>query len=471
MTVTTIPTILTYGAAEVAHKLRDGEFSSTELVQTMLARIEAINPQVNAIREVLSDQALRAAYEADRRLIAGTPAGSLDGVPITIKDNIDVAGLATTQGVTALANDIASDDAPAVANLRKAGAIPLARTNMPDFALRWHTDSGIAGPTFNPYNRDLTPGGSSGGESVSLATGMSMLGIGNDLGGSLRWPSQCTGTAALRPTLGRVPHSLSLEPTAKPISLQLLEVQGPMARSIEDLRLAFNVMSAADPRDPWHAPVPAAYVPDRPRRVHVLSWMDGVEYDPAVLQSIEHAAAALTDHGYEISTDAPPGLDEAATAWAQLMATDARRIWPDCEPIVSAEGKRFMELMFELVPPIGLNEYAELFTLRQRLGRIWSEYQRNTPLVLAPIFAGKPFQAGSDLDSVESAHAIVANLRATLLVNFLGLPSVAVPTGLINGLPQAIQIIGPRFGEELCLQAAEIIEVASPRVIPIDPWG
>src|SRR5262249_50678575 len=158
---------------------------------------------------------------------------------------IDVAGLPTTHGVPALAGAIARADAPAVANLRAAGAIPLARTNMPDFALRWHTDSAIAGPTVNPWDPALTPGGSSAGEAVSLATGMSLLGVGTDLGGSLRWPSQCAGTAALRPTFGRIPKG---ETTA--MSLQLMDVQGPMARRVEDLRLAFKIMSGPDARDP-----------------------------------------------------------------------------------------------------------------------------------------------------------------------------------------------------------------------------
>lgn len=469
-TLRSVPEILTFGAADTARRLQAREFSSTELVQAVLARIEAINPSVNAVREVLGEQALVAAREADGRLLAGSPFGPLDGIPVTVKDNIDVAGTATTQGVAALAGVKASADAPSIANLRRAGAIPVARTNMPDFALRWHTDSGIMGPTLNPWDADLTPGGSSGGEAVSLATGMSLLGIGNDLGGSLRWPAQCAGIAALRPTLGRIPHALSIEPATKPISLQLIEVQGPMARSVEDLRLALGVMAAADPRDPWHSPVPVPYVPAGPRRVHILNEMDGVPFDPSVRKAIERGATALQAHGYEIDETAPPGIAEAAAAWAQLMASDARRAWPACEPIVSASGRRFMELMFELVPRIGLDEYAELFTTRQRLGRAWAEYQHTTPLVLAPIFAGRAFRVGSDLDGPTAAGEIVNGPRATLVVNFLGLPAVAVPVGVVDGLPQAVQLIGPRFGEELCLQAAEAVEAASGNVLPINPW-
>lgn len=464
-----IPEILTLGAAEAARRLRARQFSSTELIQAVLARIEAINPGVNAVREVLSEQALRAARSADRRLAAGTPAGPLEGVPVTVKDNIDVAGTATTQGAAALAGEIAPQDAPSVAHLRRAGAIPVARTNMPDFALRWHTDSGLAGPTLNPWDADLTPGGSSGGEAVSLATGMSLLGVGTDLGGSVRWPSQCAGTAALRPTLGRVPQAQSTQPGIPPAGLQLMDVQGPMARRVEDLRLALGVMAAADPRDPWHSPVPAGYAPDGPRRVHVISEMDGVRLDAPVQEAIRRGAAALEAHGYQVCEDPPPGIEEAASAWAALMASDTSRAWPVLGPIASPGGRRFMELMFELVPRIGLGEYAELFTTRHRLARAWGEHQRTTPLVLAPIFAGRAFRAGTDLDGPDAAGHIVDGLRVTLAVNFLGLPAVAVPVGIVAGLPQAVQLIGPRFGEELCLRAAGAIETGSQNVTPVNP--
>lgn len=236
-----------------------------------------------------------------------------------------------------------------------------------------------------------------------------------------------------------------------------------MARRIEDLRLALGAMSAPDPRDPWHAPVPASYAPDAPRRVHVV---DGAAHAP-VREAIRRAAIALQAGGYEIDDDGPPDVQEAADTWARLMASDSRRAWPALDPLASPGGRRFMEAMFELVPPIGPDEYAELFATRLRLARAWAERQRTTPLVLAPIFAGPAFRAGADLDG--AAADIVAALRATLAVNLLGLPAVAVPVGLVDGLPQAAQVIGPRFGEELCLRAAEAIEAAHAPAGPIDP--
>lgn len=444
--------LLRRGAVETARRLRAGEFTSTELVEAVLARIDAVNPVVNAIREVRANEALEQARAADVRIAAGRTVGPLDGVPMTVKDNVDVAGSATTQGVAAFADAIATADAPVVAHLRRAGAIPVARTNLPDFALRWHTDSGILGPTLNPYDPELTPGGSSGGEAVALATGMTFLGIGNDLGGSLRFPAQCNGIAALRPTLGRVPDASSLLPGVKPLGLQLVEVQGPMARRVEDLRVAFGLMAAPDSRDPWHTPVAPGYRADAPKRVLVL---DDETADPDVRDSVRRAADALQGHGYEVRQGTPPGIDEAAACWAGLVTTGIRQAWRMLEPLASDGGRRFVELVLDLVPPLDLNQYAELFTTRHRLTRAWSEAQVDVPLVLAPISTRRPFRAGADLDD---AAAVVDSLRITVAVNFLGLPAVAVPVGRM----QAVQLIGPRFGEQLCLDAAAAVEAEHP---------
>jgi len=456
---------MTLTASEALRRLDDRTLSSVELVGALLDRIERVNGSVNAIRVVLAEDALAGAAAADRRRAAGTPCGPLDGLPFSVKENVDVAGTATTQGAAALCNARATVDAPAVANLRRAGAIPLARTNLPDFALRWHTDSGIAGPTLNPWDPALTPGGSSGGEAVSLATGMSLLGVGNDLGGSLRFPSQCNGTAALRPTLGRVPHALSLEPTAKPLSLQLIEVQGPMARDVEDLRLAVEIMSRPDPRDPWH--VPNAARTDGPQRVH-LARRDAGDIDAPVAEALENAAAALAERGYELD-DAGPPISEAAELWAPLMTADARRAWPDLEPLASPDGVQFMQSMFDRTPPLDLAAFGELFITRQQIARRWSEHHAVTPLVLAPISTRIPFRAGSDLDGPAATERIVASLQATLAVNVLGLPSVAVPAGVVDGLPQAVQIIGPRYGEELCLAAAALVQRTITPITPREP--
>ena len=187
------------GATELAAMIASRSVSAIEVVEAHLQRIEHVNPAVNAITTTLAESARTAAADIDRAIAAGEKLGPLAGVPFTVKENIDVAGSATTWGVTAMRGQIAHVDAPLVKRLREAGAIPIARTNMPDFAFRWETESSNSGRTLSPWDPQRTPGGSSGGDAVALATGMTPLGIGNDLGGSLRVPSQMCGTAAIGP--------------------------------------------------------------------------------------------------------------------------------------------------------------------------------------------------------------------------------------------------------------------------------
>ena len=258
-------------AMDLAEAIRSRQTSSLEVIEAHLRRIDTVNPLVNAVTVVLGEQALEAAKAADRAVVGGGDLPPLHGVPITIKETIDVVGTPTTLGVRALAGAYPRLDAPQVERVRAAGAIPIGRTNCPDFGIRWHTDSDLWGATVNPWDRSRTPGGSSGGEAAALATGMTALGLGNDLGGSLRWPAQCCGIAALKPTLGRIPRASSIEPVDAPISTQLMLVEGPMARRVADLRTAFEIMAGASWRDPWSVPVPLrGPEPGKPGRVALV---------------------------------------------------------------------------------------------------------------------------------------------------------------------------------------------------------
>jgi amidase len=198
------------GASDLAAVIRSKQASSRQVVEAHLERIAQVNSPLNAITVLLAERALGAADAADRALASGAEPGPLHGVPMTVKENIDLAGSATTMGVVVLRDSLPQGDAPHIAQLKAAGAIPMARTNTPDFGMRWHTDNALRGATRNPWAPERTPGGSSGGEAAALATGMTPLGMGNDYAGSLRWPSQCCGTAALKPTLGRIPRGPAL---------------------------------------------------------------------------------------------------------------------------------------------------------------------------------------------------------------------------------------------------------------------
>lgn len=462
------PRLWQRGAAQLARSIARGEVSSRAVIDAHLERIERVNPEVNALRVILAEEARAAADAADRMLGAGEAIGPLHGVPFSVKENVDVAGTATTWGLAAMAQSVSPTDAPVVANLRAVGAIPIARGNMPDLAIRWHTDNALAGATLNPWDRTRTPGGSSGGDAVALATGMVPLGVGNDLGGSLRWPSQCVGTAALRPSHGRIPDARSLPPSENALSIQLFNCQGPMARRVEDLRVAFAAMIAPNPRDPWHVPAPAhATPPGGPVRVSVAL---PARTDPEIADGVRRAADALAEVGYALREELPPDLDQAAALWAELLNDDVRRSWPAAEPIVSSGARQHTTNALNATKPLDVEGYALRWQTREALARRWSLHQAQSPLILAPISLRRPFMPDADAAGPDELRDIVDGMRMVVPVNLLGLPSVAVPAGLDDrGLPLAVQIIGPRFREDLCLDAAAAIEAAVDALTPIDP--
>lgn len=455
--------IWSMGAAELADRIRTRELSSGEVVDALLSRIDAVNGRVNAITVVLEESARTAAAHADRLIARGAHVGPLHGVPFTVKENIDMLGSATTQGLVAFKNAIPTMDAPHIAQLKAAGAIPLARTNVPDIATRWHTDNELRGATVNPWDRARTPGGSSGGEAAAIATGMSPLGMGNDYFGSLRVPAQFCGVASLKPTLGRVAQASTALPNF-PMSLQLMGVQGPVARHVEDLRVAFQSMSGFDARDPWWTSA-SLEGPKRPRRVAVQSHAE----DPQVAAGIRKAADALTDAGYDVVDDPAPMVTDGSNAAQDLAASDSKILADLVRPFLGRDAAAFINTWIALRPPIDKGGYVEAFSTRQGVARAWTQFQETRPLVLAPVSTKRPFMVGHDLAGAAAVSDIFESLRLVVIVNLIGLPSVTVPVGKDEGIPQAVQIIGPRYREDLALAAAEAIERRLGIITPMDP--
>jgi amidase len=391
--------------------------------------------------------------------------------PSTVKENIELVGSAYTEGVMALKDALPPIDAPHIAQMKAAGAIPIGRTNLPDFGLRWHTDNELRGATRNPWNPTRTPGGSSGGEAASLATGMTPLGLGNDYGGSLRWPSHCCGTAAIRPTLGRVPFHSVLAPTESPLTIQLFAVQGPMARHVRDLRLALAAMSGPDARDPWWTPAPlTVQAPNRPRRVAVTTDPAGTGVDPDIVAGIQKAARALADAGYEVVETAPPAVAETSKLWMALVVAELRTLLvPAIRPIIGAGARQFLDLVLAAVPEADLMGYMGALAARNTHARNWSQFLSQYDVVLGPVSTMQPFEVGFDLASSEDTLKVEAALGLTVTCNLLGLPSAVVPVGVANGLPQSVQIIGARYQEMTCLDVAQAVESALGTITPIDP--
>jgi amidase len=464
----TVTSICRLGALEQAGAIRRGELSSREVIEAHLARIDEVNPRLGALRVVLADAALADADEADRRLARGEKVGPLHGVPVSIKENVDVGGTATTWGVAAMADSVAATDAPLVAHLRAAGAIPISRGNMPDFAMRWHTNSDVMGPTLNPWDAARTPGGSSGGEAVALATGMAPLGVGNDIGGSLRFPSQCVGTAALRPSHGRIADASEIFPGDGPSAFQLFNSQGPMARRVDDVQAAFAVMIAPDPRDPWHIPAPVHMA--EPAGLIGVSVAIPDDTDPGVSAGVRRAAKVLEAAGYRLHDELPPQLDRASELYTEIMHEDTRVIWPKLAPLASEVARRSTTVDLEATEPLDLAGYVSRWQERRSLAREWSQMQARTPLILAPVYTQPPFGPDEDIEDSQPGEGIYRGMRLVVTVNLFSLPAVAVPVGLDgDGLPLGVQIIGPRFREDLCLDAAAAIEAELGTVTPIDP--
>ncbi len=465
------------GAVEIARRVRERRLSAREAVDAHLARIAEVDPAVHAVTCVLQDEARAAADALDRALARGArrrhgaaapgAVGPLAGVPITVKENIDLLGSATTHGIRALRDAKPASDAPHVALLRAAGAIPIARTNLPDFGMRWHTDSDLHGPTRNPWDPARSPGGSSGGEAAALATGMTPLGLGNDYGGSVRVPSAFCGTCAIRPTLGRIPQHASLAPVEPGPTAQLMSVQGPMARRVEDLRLALAIMSARSARDPWWTPAPLEPDPAGvPLRVAVSEDPAGLGTHAHVRAGVRKAADALSDAGYAVESIDPPELARAAELWTELICADVRTGLAMMEGVMSVGGARFLRGLVEATKELDLPGYIAAFGERNRIARLWSQFLERYPLVLGPVCTEPPLPAGSDLEDPARMPRV---MRLTVCVNLLGLPAVALPVGVADGLPMGVQLIGERYRELTCLDAAARVESALGRLTPIDP--
>lgn len=458
------------GVAELAQAIREKQVSSREVVQAHLDRITAVNGGLNAVTVVLHEEALRAAEEADQTLAKGAILGPLHGIPMTVKENIDLANSPTTSGVVALKDAIPPLEAPHVTQLKRAGAIPIGRTNLPDFGLRWYTDNALRGATKNPWNASRTPGGSSGGDAVALATGMTPLGLGNDYGGSLRYPSQCCGTTAIRPTFGRVTWASSLAPGEYPITIQLFAVQGPMARQVRDLRLALEVMSGPDARDPWWTPAPLTGPRmEQPIKVAVSVNPGNGGVDSNVAAGVRKAAQLLAAAGYIVEEVDPPAIAEAANTWAQLVAADIRAVFlPAMKDIACPDALTFLDHFLGGMPESTLPSYIQALAERNRIARAWSQFAQKYPLILGPVSTIQPFPIGYDLAGQAQVQDLLHTMRLVVSVNLLGLPSVATPIGMADGLPQGVQIIGARYREDLCLDAAEAIERQAGGLTPLD---
>jgi len=450
-----------WDAARMGTELLNGTISSREITQSCLRRIEEVNPHINAITHVTADKALRAADEADARRHAKKALGPLDGVPVTIKVNVDVVGEPTTHGVEAKRDLIATANSPVVSNLLRAGAVIIGRTNTPAFSLRWFTENALHGRTLNPWNESITPGGSSGGASAAVAAGMCPIAHGNDLAGSVRYPAYACGVAGLRPTAGRVPSFTPSSGNARPFAAQFFAVQGPIARRVHDLRLALAAMSAPDTRDPVWVPAPLEFASqDQPLRVALIDEIAGVGIAPAVREALHMAAKCLETEGYIVERASGPSIMAAFDVWMTIAMTEIRTgLASTLEEQSDANAVRaFRDMQHDYDTTIDLNRYIGAFGQRDALRREWNAFLQRYPLVLMPTSCELPFAWESDQQGPEAMSRILRAQSPLKAIAALNLPGLSVPTGLSNGVPVGVQLVASAFREDLCLAAGEAIE-------------
>lgn len=457
-------------AADLAAAIRTKEISCREAVTACLDRIDAVNPKLNAVVLILRESALAAADQADRAVARGDMLGVLHGVPITTKLNADQNGLPNSSGVVAFKDRIAAGDNSSIANLKKAGAIVIGRTNTPPFCLRWMTENDLHGRTLNPWSAEHVPGGSTGGGASAVAAGMGPLTQGSDNGGSIRYPAFCTGIAGLRPSLGRVSY-YNPSQEERSLSSQLIAVSGPMARRVRDLRIGLDAMAQRDLRDPFWAPVPLAGPPlSHPIRVALCTDPTGVGVHPSVADSLQRAARILEDAGYAVEEPKLPSVLAAHEVWDLICQGELREFLADTlAKFGDAPMKQAMSYMMPRMPTFTLAEYLTLYMRRAAMVREWSLLLEDFPVLLAPVSTRPQFVHGEDILSQKAnddSYRAQAPLTGFAL---LGIPGVAVPTGVKDGLPTGVLVMAQRFREDVALDAAEIIEAACPMPTPIDP--
>ncbi|KRR11618.1 amidase family protein [Bradyrhizobium valentinum] len=455
-------------AAEMASLIRSKKVSAKEAATAALARLDAVNPKINAVVDHRPEDVLAQASAVDAAIGRGEDVGPLGGVPVTVKVNIDQQGYATTNGLKLQRDAIAKSNSPVIDNLRKSGAVILGRTNCPAFSYRWFTTNLIHGDTKNPRDPGITPGGSSGGAGAAVAAGIGHIAHGTDIAGSIRYPAYACGVHGLRPTMGRIAAFNAALPE-RPIGPQISAVSGPLARTIGDIRIALAAMSARDYRDPWWVPAPLEG-PAMPKRVAMCLNPDGLDPVPEVKAAVADAGKRLERAGWIVEEIAnTPPLREAADLQTKLWLGDgyeaqleAAEREGDPGALACLRGNRAKVHPFDL---------SKALTRRATLTREWLAFFENYAVLLIPVSGELPFPDQLDRKDEASFARVWHAQLPQIAIPFMGLPGLTVSTGLVGRVPVGVQLVSGRYREDLCLAAGEAIEAGGTPSAAIDPAG
>jgi amidase len=445
--------------AQMIAQIRARRLSPVELVEAHLRRIETHNPKVNAFIRVLGGEAMEAAKRAE----SSDATSPLHGIPVTIKDSFDMEGLPTTCGSSFFGQHRAARDATSVARLRAAGAIPIGKTNCPEFLSNYESDNNIIGRTNNPWDLDRTPGGSSGGEAAAISSFCSAGGIGSDGGGSIRVPAHFCGIAGLKPTPGRVSAAGHVPEMNHPSGL--IGVAGPMARTAEDVRILFEALAGYDSQDPFSAPVPLRKPDLTGIKVGCMPRFYNVPVQPAISRAIEAAAACLRDLGIPVEPFEPKGLERAPNLWwfffGDLPARFTQELIAGREDRVHWTGTEFLKRALREPEPMAM-KVVENFAVRDKMRAALLSEMEKFPVILAPVCGTTAFlHRQRRYATAEKEIGLFEAMMPSTLFNLLGMPAVTIPFGQDeNGLPAGIQLAGRPYDEELLLELAVRLEQA-----------
>jgi len=453
-------------AVSMAQKVREKTVSPVELVDAHLARIESLNPKLNAFIQVDAAGALAQARLAEDAVMRKQKLGPLHGVPLSIKSSIEVAGLRQEAGTKLRAGLTAKKDAPLVSRLRNAGAIILGTTNTPELLMAWETDNLLYGRSNNPWDLSRTPGGSSGGEAAAIASGCSAGGVGSDGGGSIRVPAHFSGICGLKPTPGRIPATGHFPASVGPFAL--LGVVGPMARTVADLKVLFEVIQGSDDGDPSAAPVLVRWPGKKDLKALRIGYFEDDGRTPVTSETraaVNAAAEGLKRAGFKVECFRPEGLEQARQLWWQFFGVaggmllgpmtkgreaDLSPILREFSSVVAAEPTHTAQTL--------LDTWIQRDIVRMQV----FEQMRDYPILLCPVAAIPAFRHGERSWRIDGK--IVQYLDAwsyTEWFNLLGTPAVVVPVGQSQeGLPIGVQISARPWQEELVLEVAAAVEQA-----------
>jgi Asp-tRNA(Asn)/Glu-tRNA(Gln) amidotransferase A subunit family amidase len=453
-----------FSAWQMAAAVRDRRMTATDLLGAHLEEIRRWNPKLNAFVTIDERRARIQAQRADEAVRAGKPLGALHGVPVTVKSSIDVAGLLCETGTRLRQGYVPERDAPVVARLKAAGALILGNTTVPEFLMAWETHSALYGTTNNPWDIERTPGGSSGGEAAAVAAGCSAAGIGSDGGGSIRVPAHFSGICGLKPTPGRIPATGHFPSSVGPFAL--LGVVGPLARTVRDLQLIFEVTAGPDNFDPNAAPVPLRQWDETSLLQTRIGYFEDDGLVPVTAETrraIRHSAQALRDAGFVVEPFRPEGLEEARRLWQVLFLEGAgmllRRAYANREADMYSIVSEFLAAA-ERQPALTAERLADTLFARDIVrGRVLDQMQRY-PVLLCPVNAIPAFRHRERSWIVEGRPVdYLDESRYSHWFNLLGNPAAVVPIDFSDeGLPIGVQIAGRPWEDERVLGVAAALE-------------